>query len=332
MSTSAIEEEVRERGKVGADAEVSASKGTLRNDLMLLEVQAIQRVGDYRIHEATEVIPSLHGAAFEDLVNEIATNGQRDVVVIDGDVIIEGVDTVRAVGVLKDRGIDIDLQAVPWQPRPGQTVPEFLAYKHLQGPRFTDAQRAQIAADLLPLIEKERAAVQESARIKPGEVRNPLGINKRAASGEGGSETCPPSDAKARNKAKVERSTVGQIAKLANVTTYAAMQAVKIKRYAASEIIVAVKAGRAKPKDVVADIDEVAGGNRPAGKPLKVIDHPFQPTTPLQYDLLKGWVHLRDSRVAIDERAKARDDMRALLDAEEAAEKAALGTGKGGRK
>lgn len=294
--------------------------------------EAQQIVGTYRVHVAAEVIPSLQGEAFEDLVREIAEHGQRDAVIIHGDVLIEGIDTARAVGVLKERGVDIELQTVPWQPRPGQTVPEYLAYKLLQGPRFTDAQRAQIAAELLPLIEQERATAQQSARIKQGEVRNPLGINKRTTKGIDGCETHPPADAKARNKAKRERSTFGQIARLANVTEYAAKQAIKIKRLASQEDVSAVKAGIKKPKVVLAEMLPPEGLGKPHAKPPQPIDHPFTPKTPLQHDLLPGWIRLRDSKAAINERQQARDDMRAFFEAEEEAEKAAQCSSKGGGK
>ena len=312
---------------VAADGNIDTPTGLTARDTP----NAPHVIGNYRVHEAAEVIPTLVGEAFEKLVEEIAQNGQWEAVVIHGDVLIEGVDTVRAIGVLKDRGIDIDLQAVPWQPRPEQTVPEFLAYKHLRGPRFTKAQRAQIAADLLPLIEKERTAAQESARIKPGQVLNPRGINKRTADKEGGNETCPTTDAKARNKSKIDRSTVGRIAAMASVTNYAAAQAVKIKRQAPNEVIEAVKAGVMKPKTVIAGFDEPTDKGKPdQTKAGTKIDHPFTPTTPLEHDLVAGWARLRDTKVAVSERADARDVMRAILKAEEAAEQRASKPTEGG--
>lgn len=247
-------------------------------------------VGAYRIHEAAEVIPTLAGEAFEAFVQEIAEQGQRDAVIVDGDVLIEGVDTVKAIGVLRERGVDIELQTVSWQPRPGQTVPEYLAYKLLQGPRFTDAQRAQMAADFLPLIEKERAAAQESARIQPGEKRNPRGINKRQENTDDGRETHPLAGAKARNKAKRERSTIGQIAKLANVTEYAAKKAVDIKRLASPEGVSAVKAGIKKPKVVLAGIVPPEGPSKPAAKPPKPIVHPYVPLDEYEQAALQVYV------------------------------------------
>ena len=314
----------REIGKPSDPSDSPAS-------LVLPDHPEVQRfLGDYRIHEAAEVIPTLAGEAFEAFVQEIAEKGQREPVVVAGDVLIEGVDIVRAIGALKERGIDIDLQKIEWQPRPGQTVPEFLAHKLLQGPRFTDAQRAQIAVDLQPFIEKDRAAAQQAARIKPGEVRNPLGINKHAEGDNGGRETHPPADAKARNKEKRERSTVGQLAKLANVTEYAVQMARRIKQTASPDDLAAVKAGTKKPKDVLAEMPSTSTRRGPATTSPKVIDHPFTPTTPLQHDLLAGWVRLRDSKAAINERAQAVADMRAILDAEEEEEKPAQRSSKGG--
>jgi hypothetical protein len=118
---------------------------------------------------------------------------------------------------------------------------------------------------------------------------------------------------------------------MASVTNYAAAQAVKIKRQAPYEVIEAVKAGVMKPKTVIAGFDEPADKGKP--DPTKAgakIDHPFKPTTPLQHDLLTGWVHLRDNKAAVVERQQARDDMRAILKAEETAEQRASKPTEGG--
>lgn len=255
-----------------------------------------QFVGKYRIHEATQVVPTLAGKEFDAFVQEIAEKGQREPAVVAGDVVIEGVDMVRAIRVLKERGVDIDLQTVEWQPRPGQTVAEFLAHKLFQGPRFTDAQRAQIVVDLEPFIEKERAAAQEAARIKPGEVRNPLGINNHAEGGDGGRETHPPADAKEQNKKKRERSTVGQIAKMADVTEYAVRKAQEVKRGACPNDVAAVKAGLKKPKDVLAAIAPPAAKKSPSDKGKKPIDHTYKPQDDREKAALQVYVGLFDGK------------------------------------
>jgi hypothetical protein len=93
------------------------------------------------------------------------------------------------------------------------------------------------------------------------------------------------------------------------------------------EDIEAVKAGMKTPAEVLAKVDS-AKPVKPAATPPKPIAHPFQPTTPLQHDLLAGWVRLCDSKVAITERGEARDVMRAILMAEEAASRSSEGGGK----
>lgn len=290
MSTVATIAPHEEEHRTGVTSSLPAAPQPSAASLALAEhPTAEQVVGAYSIHMAAEVIPLLQGEALEALVQEIAEHGQRDAVVIHDNVLIEGIDTVRAIGILKERGVDIALQTVPWQPRPGQTVPEYLAYKLLQGPRFTDAQRAQIAADLLPLIEQERATAQQSARIKEGEVRNPLGVNKRTSSGDVGCETHSPADAKARNKAKRERSTFGQIARLANVTEYAAKQAIKIKRHASKEDISAVKLGTEKPKAVLEKLPLPEGQGKKDATSPKPIVHPCVPRNEFEREALIVW-------------------------------------------
>lgn len=283
---------------------------------------ASERIAGYPVHEAASAFPLMDGPEFDDFVASIAANGQRDPVDILNGALIEGRNRARAVELLKSRGHVIELRTVEWTPRPGQTVAEYVADKNMRRRHLTAAQRAQIAADLVPMIERERAAAQMATRIQPRQVLNPTGINQHSTQGKADAKTNPPSETKADNRAKVARSTVGKIAAVADVTPYAAARAVKIKKNSSPEVVAAVKAGTKKPKEAVAEI-ATAAGSGPSAKPgaKKPIDHPFVPRTPLQEDLLAGWVRMRDSKVAINERVTARDDMRQILKAEDEAEK-----------
>jgi len=277
------------------DREIIPSSAPSQSDSSLVfseHTELQQVVGDYRIHAATEVIPTLAGEEFDAFVQEIKKKGQREPVVVWNGILIAGVDEVKAIGALKERGVDIDLQTVEWQPRPEQTVAEFLIHKYLSRPRFTDAQRAQIVVDLQPFIEKDCAAVQEAARIQPGEVRNPSGINKHAEGDDGGRETHPPADARERNRKKRADSTAGRLARLGNVTEYAVRMAQRIKNTASADDIAAVKAGTKKPKDVLAKTPPSPAHCGTAAASPTPIDHSYEPQDDRERAALRVYVKL----------------------------------------
>jgi hypothetical protein len=289
-----------------------------------------ETIGGFPVHEAASLFPLVVGVEFEELIHSIHQNGQRSPVVLHQGKLLEGRNRTRAVERLRAQGVAIELKTVEWNPRPGESAAQFVADANLLRRHLTDDQRLQIAAGLLPMIEAETGAAQKASRIQPGQVLNPTGRNGTSADRKAEAISLPPSDNKARNKAKGARSGPGKLAAMTKQTTYKATRALKIEKEASKEDREAVRAGSKTAKEVAAALPPIAPPKEDTKPKAKKIDHPFKPTTPLQHDLLAGWVRLRDNKVAVSERADARDVMRAILKAEEVAEQRAATSGKGG--
>ena len=296
----------------------------------------LEVIGGYTVHPVATLFPLMAGDEFEGLVESIGKNGLRDPIVVQGNVLIEGRNRVRAVELLKARGVNVTLLTVPWQPRPGETAAQYITDKNIHRRHLTDAQRAQIVAEIVPVIEAELAAERVKTQIKPGQVRNPGGRNQHTGGSKADANSPPPSDQKARNKAKAERSTVGKVATKAKVTQHEARRATKIQKHASPEDIAAVRAGTKHPREVEKAIDAKAGKTtakaKKPGKPKpKPIDHPFRPKDDFEHDALRVWVKWVETDFSVSEKSRARNVLRAIFKAEEALEKKP-GAKKGGAK
>lgn len=292
----------------------------------------LEVIGGYPVHPAASIFPLMMGKEFEDLVTSIADRGQRDPVVLHEGKVVDGRNRVRAVEELRARGMDITLLTTQWQPRPGESIAQYIADKNLHRRQLDAAQRAQVAADLIVILEQEQAAAQATTRIRPGEIRNPGGRNQHTAEWKADANPASPSKTKADSRERARRSTAGRVAEVAKVSHYEAARAVKIKKHASPEDIAAVKSGTKRARDVAKTI-KATGGNATAaakkpGKPKpKKIDHPFVPKDDFEYDALRAWVKWIDTTLSVTEKPRARTVFRAIFKAEEAAE-----PGKGGAK
>ena len=287
-----------------------------------------EMIAGYRVHPAASVFPMMEGKEFEDFKNSIRNNGQRDPVDVHGDVLIEGRNRAKAVELLKREGVDVTLQTREWQPEPGQTVAEYVADKNLHRRTLKDDQRAQIAAELVPMIEKERAEAQKKSRIKPGEIRNRTGTNQHSNKRKAEAESLSPSERRAKNKTKAERSTVGKVAEMADCSKHRAKEALKVQKQGSPEDIEAVKAGKKKAKDVLAAGQGASKNTKP--KPKKEIDHPYSPSDDFERAVLEWWIRLVEKELSVAEKARGREVMRAVFKAEEEAERLRPAGAKGG--
>ena len=294
----------------------------------------LEVIGGYTVHPVATLFPLMAGDEFEGLVESIGKNGLRDPIVLQGNMLIEGRNRVRAVEMLKARGVNVTLQTVQWQPRSGETAAQYITDKNIHRRHLTDAQRAQIVAEIVPVIEAELAAERVKTQIKSGEVRNPGGRNQHTGGSTADANSPPPSDQKARNKAKAERSTVGKVATKAKVTPFVAKRAAKIQKHASPEDIAAVRAGKKHPREVEKAIDAKAGKAKKPSKPKprpKSINHPFRPKDDFEHDALRVWVKWVETDFSVSEKSRARNVLRAIFKAEEALEKKP-GAKKGGAK
>lgn len=288
-------------------------------------------VAGLKVHPAAAQFPLLEGREFDELVESIAKQGQLSPVIAHRGILLDGRNRARAVERLQKEGRAIALWTEWWHPSDaGESEVAFIMAANLHRRNLNDAQRAQIAADLVEMIAQERAEAQAASQIKPGEVRNRGGRNQHSTQRKADAKTLPPAEKKARNKEKAARSTVGQIAASANVTPYAARQAMKIKNEAPPGDIDAVKAAKKKPKDVVAELNAAKPKTPKKPKAAKPIDHPFKPSDDFERAALRVWTRLVEKELGVADKARGRQVMRAIFKAEEEAERNASATTKGG--
>ena len=286
-----------------------------------------------KVHPVANMFPLLEGDDLKEMRDSIRENGQRIPVIVDGDTLLEGRNRARCVEMLQSEGVAITLHTQQWSPpSPMASQAEYIWDVNVTRRHLTPAQRAQSAAEILPLIEQEKATAQSASRIKPNEVRNPGGRNQHTSKGKAETKTPPPSEDSGRNAQKVARSTIGKVAALAKVTPYAAAQAVKIKKEARPEDVAAVKAGTKKPREVLTKVKKEMPTHAittAAKKTCKKIDHPFVPKDDFEYDALRAWVKWVDTTLSVSEKPRARKVLREIFKAEEAIETKA-GVKKGG--
>jgi hypothetical protein len=294
-------------------------------------VAIMEMIDGFSVHPAASVMPTMPENQFMDLVESIAKHGLGDPIEFKDDLLVEGRHRLKAIVLLRERGTMVEVRKAAWQPFPDETVAEYVKRKNLHRRHMTDSQRLQCAAALLVMSDEERAA---DGRIQPGEVRNPAGANQYTppdATLEGETDSTPAIDRRARNKAKTDRSAAGRLAKTSGQTVHKARQAIAVQKNGTPEEIAAVTSGEKTQPQVLKEIAARTGKQADKKKP-KPPQHPYTPTTDLERELLTGWVLLRDDKVAVTERAEAREAMRAILKAEEQADAATSRSSKGGAK
>jgi hypothetical protein len=289
------------------------------------------RLGGYRVHPAAAIFPLIEGREFDELVESLRAHGQSSPIIVHEGVLLDGRNRLRAIERLQAQRVVIEPWIKEWDPTGWDSEVDFITAANLHRRHLTDAQRAQIAAELVPMLAQGRAEAQEASRIKPGEVRNSGGVNQHSKSRKADAKTQSPADKQARHKEKAARSTVGKIADTAKVTAYAASQAVKIKNEAPPEMVEDVKAGRKKQKDVIAELNAAKGKKPKKTKAAKPIDHPFKPSNEFERAVLQCWIRLVESEVGVAEKARGRRVMREIFKAEEEAEKQAAAAKDGGK-
>lgn len=287
-------------------------------------------IGGFPVHPAASVFPMIEGIAFDEFVSTVeAHKGVLVPVVLKGNQLLEGRNRVRAVELLRSRGFEIDLPTIQWQPRNGETPAEFISVANMYRRQLNDDQRAIIAAELAPIIAKERAAAQEKSQIQPNEIRNASGRNQHTGGSSAETKSVPPSEKKQKNRQKTARSTVGKVAAEAKVSHHKANQAIAVVKKGDKERIASVKAGKTKLKDAVpmkAAAGSTTVSKKADAKARKQIDHPFKPKDDFEHDALKAWVKWIETTLGIADKPRARKVLREIFKAEEAVEN------KGGQK
>lgn len=191
-------------------------------------------IAGYCVHPFAARFPLMTGREFDDLVESIAAQGVVVPIELSGGMLIDGRNRLRAVEVLRQRGINIEVPVVVWSPKEGESVLRRIFDLNFLRRHLTDDQRAVLATEFLELIRAECAARQAASRFR--------------STGSGGSEAAPAAlnsaspenghfDQLLSSQVRFERSAVGRIASFADVSRHKAAQAVRLADDIASGLV-----------------------------------------------------------------------------------------------
>lgn len=176
-----------------------------------------ETIAGYPIHPYASRFPLLEGTAFEEFVESIAATGIEVPVEMHTGLVADGRNRLRAVEVLRERGLDVEVRTVEWQSLNGGTIEESIFNRNVVRRHLSDDQRAVLATEMLPAIRASRAARQHASRF-----------STRAAT----ADSMPPGSEAQRSprssQEKAAASTAGALAKLAGVTHHTAGQAINL--------------------------------------------------------------------------------------------------------
>jgi hypothetical protein len=180
----------------------------------------LEVIGGFRVHPAASKFPLMEGKEFDDLVDSVLHSGTVAPVETHDGLLIDGRNRVRAVAVLRSRGIDIALPTIAWAPAAGETVEEHIYAVNVHRRHLTDDQRAALAVEFLPAIRKSREERQAATRFG-SKALSSVAQNSSLPSGH-------PAGMPRSSREKDAASTIGQLAAFANISRHKAIQAVTV--------------------------------------------------------------------------------------------------------
>lgn len=197
----------------------------------------------YPVHPVAEMFPLIPEGSkdWEELIESIEANGQIEEIILDGDLLLDGRNRLRAC-----EKLGIEPKTKQWSElRLAIPTAEWIACKNLSRRNLTPDQKAQIAFDIQQWQAREMAEKRKAeSQFKPGKSANPGGKPKV----EVNTKSCSPErDAKEMHA----RSTVGQVAAAAGVSHHKAAQAAQVAKAVESGVLPEsvkedVKAGKVK--------------------------------------------------------------------------------------
>jgi len=205
----------------------------------------MEEIGGFKVHPLASLFPLIVGKDFDDLVEAAARAGRLQAVEVHDGLLIDGRNRVRVQEELRQRGIEIDLPVVAWEPSGEETVEEHIWSVNANRRHLTDDQRAAIGISFLPFIRRSCQERQAATRF-----------GQRGAAAQISSPRGAPTTAERTSREKDEASTVGQFAAMCKIGLHKARQAVALAAGVevgeiSSVEVVAVAAGAKRLRDVV---------------------------------------------------------------------------------
>lgn len=174
----------------------------------------------FRIHPLASLFPLIEDELFEELLESVAERGLAVPVEVHEGLIVDGRNRLRAIEVLRQRGLDVEVRTTDWQPTRGETLEEHLFEINVLRRHLTVDQRVVLGLRFLPAIREARVARQAASRFGTGE-RTPAAAHSSPPETDCG-------DGDRSSRAKDGRSTAGALSKLTKSTVHKARQGIKL--------------------------------------------------------------------------------------------------------
>jgi hypothetical protein len=171
-----------------------------------------ERIGKYRVHSVASMFPLLEGDDYEQFRESIKLFGLQKPIVIQGDLLLDGRNRLRAC---LELGINPRVEEYNGDP---DVIP-YIVLANMARRNLTDEQRGAIAARIeLWRIIHDNAEEQDDARSAQGHHGAEGGRGHKKASDLKSDPRVPGRDLATKNA----RSTVGRIAETAKISRHKA--------------------------------------------------------------------------------------------------------------
>lgn len=207
-------------------------------------MESTETIGGYRVHAAASIFPLISGEEFDNLAASIREMGVLSPIVVQGDILLDGRNRLRAVERLRSEGWKGDCPKIEWKDD-GRNIAAWIHDVNIERRHLTEDAIALASAAVYKLIAAEAEERRKAAQFEKGKSGNPTGKQVET-------KTSPP----ARDtEAKDARSTVGQVAAKAGVSHHKARQAIAVQKGVESgevpaEAVQEVMRGEKKLRDV----------------------------------------------------------------------------------
>lgn len=212
-------------------------------------MESTETIGGYRVHAAASIFPLISGEEFDNLAASIREMGVLSPIVVQGDILLDGRNRLRAVERLRSEGWKGDCPKIEWKDD-GRNIAAWIHDVNIERRHLTEDAIALASAAVYKLIAAEAEERRKAAQFEKGKSGNPTGkqVNTNPCS--------PGKPVPLRDVAEMHaRSTVGQVAAKANVSMHKARQAVAVQKAVESgdlsaEAVQEVMRGEKKLRDV----------------------------------------------------------------------------------
>lgn len=280
------------------DKQVSESKEIDRKGQMVRAVE--DRPG---LHPHALIFPEMQAEEFEQLVQSIRENGQREPVLLADGKVADGRHRARAVWRLQDEGLSIELKTVVWDPTTGRSLVEEVWQRNALRRHLKPDQLAMSAVRYRKALAEEARQRQEASRF---------GSRGKGASNNAVDQKADPPVNCLLTGDKNERSTRGRLAKMANVSRHKVALAIQLDDAGDDALKEDVRAGRM----TLATACKRIRGKDSAEK--EHVDRAEKPQLSVNEIARRAWINLK-KQVGCAEAPALRMAMREVIDADERA-------------